>query len=850
MDQQVNISPTDLCGCCEGLGPSTPVEVYNRPGLAAIAYRVGTHSLFKESMLARLSASDLPALRGLNTRDDDDFAVALADAWAMVADVLTFYQERVANESYLRTATERGSLLELARLIGYMPRPGVAASTHLVFTLEDAPGSPRAATIDAGTKVQSLPGQDELPQTFETVEKIEARVEWNELRPRRSKPQVPTFQDTHTYLSGVTTGLQPGDPLLVVGPERETGAQSEQWEFRRVSSIEPDVEADRTIVRWDEPLGSANTQSPVGGARVFVLRLRASLFGYNALQWEALPDYLRDTSVNPDAPYPNRQNYADEYLPASPQRINLDAVYPQISAGSWLVLVNASQPPARTTTAAATGPGQVELYRVEAALEEARAEYAISAKTTRLELSGENLDAFSPRTATVYVQSEELPLAEYPIDEDVGEDRIELDGVVEGLAGGRVVLVTGTTTSGARGVEAMAIEGVDTEDGLTVLRFDGSLANEYLCDTVSIYANVAPATHGETREEVLGSGDASVAYQRFALRESPLTYVRATGPGGARSTLQLRVNEVLWREAPSLYGHGPKERIFVTRRDDDGKTTVQFGDGYTGARPPTGQENVRATYRKGIGPEGNVKADQLSLLLTRPLGVSSVTNPRAATDAADPEPRDEVRSNAPLTVLTLDRVVSLRDHEDFARAYAGISKALATQVQDGEASGVFVTVAGPGGSVPGSDLLADLLAAMREAGDPHHPLFIEPYRSAFFNVEASIRVDANFLPERVLAAVEESLRARFSFEARSFGQPIALSEVIAVVQEVPGVVAVDVNAFYREPDSIPVRESRRPSGELDPRLDARGPRVVSRVGVSGAELLTLGPDSLVLEEMI
>jgi hypothetical protein len=108
-------------------------------------------------MLARLSSSDLPALRGLNTRDDDDFAVALLDGWAMVADVLTFYQERIANEFYLRTATERGSLLELARLIGYEPRPGVAASTYLAFKLEEAPGSPRTATVEAGTKVQSLP---------------------------------------------------------------------------------------------------------------------------------------------------------------------------------------------------------------------------------------------------------------------------------------------------------------------------------------------------------------------------------------------------------------------------------------------------------------------------------------------------------------------------------------------------------------------------------------------------------------------------------------------------------------------------------------------------------------------
>src|SRR5215210_9104873 len=88
----------DECGCCEGLEVGTPAEVYNRPGLSALAYRVGTHARFKRSMLARLSSTGLPAVRGLNTREDDDFAVALLDAWAAVADVLTFYSERIANE--------------------------------------------------------------------------------------------------------------------------------------------------------------------------------------------------------------------------------------------------------------------------------------------------------------------------------------------------------------------------------------------------------------------------------------------------------------------------------------------------------------------------------------------------------------------------------------------------------------------------------------------------------------------------------------------------------------------------------------------------------------------------------
>ena len=60
------------------------------------------------------------------TRADSDFTIALCDAVATTLDVLSFYQERIANENFLRTATERRSILELARLIGYELAPGVA----------------------------------------------------------------------------------------------------------------------------------------------------------------------------------------------------------------------------------------------------------------------------------------------------------------------------------------------------------------------------------------------------------------------------------------------------------------------------------------------------------------------------------------------------------------------------------------------------------------------------------------------------------------------------------------------------------------------------------------------------
>ena len=172
------------CGCCAGTSIATPVPESNAPGLSAIAYRTGTWATFKETMLARLSSSDYPALAALKTRDDDDISIALLDASAVALDILTFYQERLANESYLRTATQLYSLNQLSQLIGYQPSPGDSASVYLAFSLSAASGLPpnpanTAISIPSGTTVQSVPAQGSTAQIYPDVGRYpcQARLE-------------------------------------------------------------------------------------------------------------------------------------------------------------------------------------------------------------------------------------------------------------------------------------------------------------------------------------------------------------------------------------------------------------------------------------------------------------------------------------------------------------------------------------------------------------------------------------------------------------------------------------------------------------------------------------------------
>ncbi|HSQ12364.1 MAG TPA: hypothetical protein VLM90_05075, partial [Candidatus Deferrimicrobium sp.] len=254
----VSLHGLGQCGCCTGVTQSTPGALFNRPGLSALAYRIGTHSAFKQSFLAALSRAEFSALQQLRSRADDDFTIALLDAAATMADVLTFYQERMADEAFLRTAGERRSVLELARLIGYELHPGVAASAVLAFSLDTAPGAPAQTYIDAGTRVQSIAGPNEKPQTYETIEKVEARVAWNALTAQRSEVRVPVFGDRFLYLKGIATNLRAGDAILLVGKEREDNPGREEWDFRRISAVEADAEGNRTRIAWAEGLGTTS----------------------------------------------------------------------------------------------------------------------------------------------------------------------------------------------------------------------------------------------------------------------------------------------------------------------------------------------------------------------------------------------------------------------------------------------------------------------------------------------------------------------------------------------------------------------------------------------------------------
>ena len=68
-----------------------------------------------------------------------DLGMLMVDLFAYMGDVILYYQDRIANESFLHTAVERRSVLHALRLIGYELAPPVAASAELELTFRAPP---------------------------------------------------------------------------------------------------------------------------------------------------------------------------------------------------------------------------------------------------------------------------------------------------------------------------------------------------------------------------------------------------------------------------------------------------------------------------------------------------------------------------------------------------------------------------------------------------------------------------------------------------------------------------------------------------------------------------------------
>ncbi len=281
--------------------PSTPRVIENRPGLGRDRLpRPGRTATSWPRCSQVCRARTVPAWPDCGPATPTTRPIALLDAWAVVCDVLTFYSERLANESYLRTATERTSLQELGKLLAYRLDPGAAAETLPGVRPRAAAGLPtprstgsgigssgrsRHLMLPVGLRVQSIPGPGETAADVRDGrgDRGTTRVERAAGRSHRAPSagqrtgRTPGFGGLNLAWGGAILLLASADLI------------NDKWDVRLLTECHRGLGSPAHACDVGSGLGSYTPfNDPAISPTAYVLRKRVSVFGHNAPVWSAM----------------------------------------------------------------------------------------------------------------------------------------------------------------------------------------------------------------------------------------------------------------------------------------------------------------------------------------------------------------------------------------------------------------------------------------------------------------------------------------------------------------------------------------------------------------------------------
>jgi len=781
------------CPCDE---PKLPAPPSIPAGLESLPRQIGTFADFRAALLGEIQngPQDHPALARWRARDRDDLGLMLLEMWAYVCDVVAFYDQVIANEAYLRTAVQRPSLRRLAALIGYLPKPALAASVRLGVLVEGR----LPVVLPPGTGFRSAAFDAEPPQAFETSTALTSHPDANDLTV--VPPRAATVSGTVSSIL-----LQPSSARVRQGSlvclELGGGARPERRMATAVA-VGPTVEPDGgRYVRVDlDPPVVLPAPRPLATLRVLVPTQRTGLW--------TQPRQSGDPAVKDDWFEDDRR------LEPNGTRLLLNALQRQIAAGDVLALqvskgvqvaqvAKVDEPqvtvvPARTVTISSPPNTTVTVP-------------ATTAPTTRVWLDslvpdtghgtpGEDRDFGDPSRLIIHVGFVEggRPVASASTVLRPG-DPIVLSGVHVAPGGPPAVHDVLLASADQRGLDSAATVDFTSHE----LTLDSTTTwTPPLELPVHAHGNVVAATRGETvPTEVLGSGDATQINQSFALKKKPLTYLpspSSQSQWAAESTLAVYVEGLRWTEVDTFFGAGPDDQIFLARPRDDGSTAVTFGDGVRGARLPTGVDNIVATYRFGAGaaapPAFSIKQ------IVRPTPeLKSVVNPVAAAGGADAETEGSVRTRAPRTALLLGRAVSIQDFEAAAAAVDGVRSASAEWRWDARRLRPVVQIR----YIGAAGVEALVTQRVRGISDPSTPIDVARAVAVPARLGLEVLTDPRRDSAAVVAAVRELLlgpgTGLLEPERVGIGRALFRSHVLQAVLSVTGALAVRAITFDGSP---------------------------------------------------
>jgi hypothetical protein len=783
-----------------------PLHLEIAAGLDALPRQLRAFPEVRRALLAAIPGK--PALREWRARNSQDLGLMLLEMWAYVADVLGFYDERIANESYLRTAQRRPSLRRLVELIGFIPAPGIAGSVTLAAIAEGR----LEVTLPLGTAFRSDAFAGEGPQVYEITEAAvihPLRNEWtvgpvpSANLPQPTPTEVaqrfiePASARTFFVFAAANVGAVAGD-IVVISAFGQTVAAG----VARVADVRNFAGKDGRAyaeVRLDRPVALPFDGLPTSAvsARKPVSSIRAAPF-----EDEAKPPIV-GSAGSQEGEFKLTVNLEAE----NTQIVPADLMVIRKTSGNSETLATAVVESVTTTTVTngvitvpvSDGEGGANNHDVPRT-----SIVSQIVLVTGEDFSDDGTTVSNPSEFTFFFRMVSAgtitTVAKIDLSRDDVEAGLPVTGIVQPppdarddnsgtgtLVLNRDFLLFDPDKHGASVSGKMRF---DSTGRATLVGDAGSLnpPEQTFKTPLTVLGNLLRATRGETvNAEVLGSGDPRAGGQRFKLKRKPLTYLLANDIDRL-STLKVFVDNVEWREVRSFFNCTPESRTFIVRHDDDQETFVIFGDGVRGARLPAGVGNVVATYRFGSG-KAAPPAGAITQIARPVIGLRSVRSPIAATEGRDADGPEELRETAPRSALLFDRAVSVRDFEIVVAQQAGVVKVIAAfaWIPALREAGVVVRYIGTPSEI-------DVREGLRARSELNLVIDVHKAQAVPATLRLTLEIDPAFRADPVMVAVRAALLDPKTGPLAPANAPIGgqflAAAIFETVQAVAGVVAI------------------------------------------------------------
>lgn len=766
-------------GACPCDETQDPLVVVNQPGLSTIAYRVDDFNGFRRALLRPLDGED--ALLGWRPAAED-LGLQLLEWWAYLGDILTFYNERIANEDYLRTAQLPDSVTRLVALLGYRPRPAIGAVGQVAAVRRKThPNEP--LVIPAGFQLSNTATPGVTVQTWEAAASTFTG-------PTDTKVTLPPTTALLAAASGVSVvgsvllrgtvaSLEAGEELLAVSTSFPTHADS--WAQVNVVSTTPEPDPNggtntRVVLTAGDASAARAWMNGTAASNCRLLRSRQTAALWTQTDDSAITEdsetalEVRLSSVvrgiaRNDLVFLEGGNATTLGLVTETSEIFTGVPYPGATDGKPPDIPVAHTQ--LTMTSPLAGKLSHPRYEVhsghivkESHSKALRSLITPSAVAVRFGMQDVGTLIGTPRTTLTSLPVTVTPHAGFTVP-----------------AGGTTGFLEDANGLG------MPVDVTATGDGKLSLTATAATPPSFsLTVPLRLLVDLVQVSRGKAvGAETLGTGDASVAGQTFTLKNAPLTYL-ASGADFA-STLRIAVDGIYWSEAKTFYDQAPDATIFVVTQNADGKSVVRFGDGVNGARLPSGS-SVVATYRYGAGAP-LPPPTRLTTILKPQQNLSSIRNPVGVWGGADAEQPQTVRDDAPKSVLTFGRAISGDDYETVAALAPSVTRARAYWTWDAAHQRCVVKV------YVGDDAgaAASARSALAGAEDPNRPVAVVQATPIAVVVNCTLLIAPNRVATDVSAAATASLEALFAADSMPIGKRLYTSAVESALL-VPGVVAV------------------------------------------------------------